>query len=417
MTQDPRHRLEGPAQHGAQRAGAGDDAGRAAGARRPARLRLRRRAAGSTSPRPRSWWRTWTRAAPSPARTPAPPSRASSRARTSRTCSRRARRSSAAAARQAVDDGKAAVAVIVPEDFSAVVFGSDPPATSQVELYENPTSEIGGSIVEGVVGQVLADFNGARAAAAGAVALRSDAAGDPPAGPGRAAPPPSSSPTPAASSAGLQISQRSPKAGATGEGGQRHRLDPRRHDDLLHVLRRGQRRAHDPHRGPRRHHAAPVHHADAARDDHRRQVRLASSSRCCVQAVVLLIAGRLIFGIQWGRLDAVVAAHAGRRRRGRRPRPARHLVRQDAGAGRRHRLRRLPGPRPARRQLHRHGADQRRVRHRAEVHAQRLAPRGLGHDHARRRRSATSAGRCWCRSGFAVAFFFFAVLRMRRRFA
>jgi ABC-2 type transport system permease protein len=73
---------------------------------------------------------------------------------------------SAAAARQAVDDGKAAVAVIVPEDFSSVVFGSDPTATSQVELYENPTREVGGSIVEGVVGQVLADFNGARAASA-----------------------------------------------------------------------------------------------------------------------------------------------------------------------------------------------------------------------------------------------------------
>ena len=47
---------------------------------------------------------------------------------------------SAAAARKAVDDGKAAVAVIVPEDFSAVVYGSDPAAESRVELYENPTS-------------------------------------------------------------------------------------------------------------------------------------------------------------------------------------------------------------------------------------------------------------------------------------
>ena len=37
---------------------------------------------------------------------------------------------SAAAARQAVDDGEAAVAVIIPEDFSAVVYGSDPSATS-----------------------------------------------------------------------------------------------------------------------------------------------------------------------------------------------------------------------------------------------------------------------------------------------
>ena len=70
--------------------------------------------------------------------------------------------------------------------------------TSQVELYENPTSEIGGSIVEGVVGQVLADFNGARAAAAGAVALRSTRRR--PAGrPGRRGAPPRRSATPAAS--------------------------------------------------------------------------------------------------------------------------------------------------------------------------------------------------------------------------
>ena len=79
---------------------------------------------------------------------------------------------SADAARKAVDNGDAEVAVIIPADFTSVVYGSDPTATSQVELYENPTAEIGGSIVEGVVGQVLADFDGARAAAAGAVAVR-----------------------------------------------------------------------------------------------------------------------------------------------------------------------------------------------------------------------------------------------------
>ena len=107
------------------------------------------------------------------------------------------------------------MAVIVPEDFSAVVYGSDPAATSQVELYENPTSEIGGSIVEGVVGQVLADFNGARAAAAGAVALRSDAGGDPPRPQVRRPAPPSTFTHAGGVSAGLQISQRSPQAGKT----------------------------------------------------------------------------------------------------------------------------------------------------------------------------------------------------------
>jgi ABC-2 type transport system permease protein len=84
----------------------------------------------------------------------------------------------AEAARSAVDDGEVAVAVIVPREFSATVYSSDPTATTKVELYENPTREIGGAIVESVVGQALLGFNGARAAAAGAVALRAD--GDPP---------------------------------------------------------------------------------------------------------------------------------------------------------------------------------------------------------------------------------------------
>jgi ABC-2 type transport system permease protein len=88
---------------------------------------------------------------------------------------------SAVAARRAVDDGSAAVGVIVPADLSRVIAGSMQAATSRVELYENPTADIGGSIVEGVVGGVLADLNGARAAAVAAVALRSDGAGDPPA--------------------------------------------------------------------------------------------------------------------------------------------------------------------------------------------------------------------------------------------
>ena len=76
-----------------------------------------------------------------------------------------------------------------------------------------PDQRIGGTIVEGVIGQVLADFNGARAAAAGAVALRSDAAGDPPAAQlaGVAA---EQFCHAGGVSAGLQISQRSPKAGA-----------------------------------------------------------------------------------------------------------------------------------------------------------------------------------------------------------
>ncbi len=209
---------------------------------------------------------------------------------------------SEAAARQAVDDGKAAVAVIVPEDFSAVVFGSDPTATSQVELYENPTSEIGGSIVEGVVGQVLADFNGARAAAAGAVALRSQ--GDPPAAQvaGRAAEAFSHA---GGVSAGLRISQRAPQAGKTEKSvsvtGQilagmmiffmffgaanvaRTILTEDREGTLPRLF------------------TTPTRHGTIIGGKF-----VAVFATILVQAVVLLVAGRLLFGIQWGRLDAVV---------------------------------------------------------------------------------------------------------------
>ena len=176
---------------------------------------------------------------------------------------------SAAGAQKAVDNGDAEVAVIIPADFTSVVYGSDPAATSQVELYENPTAEIGGSIVEGVVGQVLADFNGARAAAAGAVALRSPAVP-----PRRRRRPRGRNVHPRRRRLGRAAGHPAlTKGRQVRRGRQRHGLHPLRHDDLLHVLRRRQRRADHPHRGPRRHHAAPVHHADAARHDHRRQVR------------------------------------------------------------------------------------------------------------------------------------------------
>jgi ABC-2 type transport system permease protein len=212
-------------------------------------------------------------------------------------------RSSAAAARQAVDDGKAAVAVIVPEDFSAVVFGSDPSATSEVELYENPTSDIGGSIVEGVVGQVLADFNGARAAAAGAVALRSDAAGDLPTAQlaGVAAEQFSHA---GGVSAGLQISQRSPKAGATEK--EVSVTGSILSGMMIFFMFFG---------------AANVARTILTEDRDGTMPRLFTTPTrhgviiggkfvgvfvtVTLQAVVLLVAGRLIFGIQWGSFGAV----------------------------------------------------------------------------------------------------------------
>jgi len=211
-------------------------------------------------------------------------------------------RSSAAAARKAVDDGKAAVAVIVPQDFSAVVYGSDPTATSQVELYENPTSEIGGSIVEGVVGQVLADFNGARAAAAGAVSLRSQS--DPPAAQVAAAAAQAFSHS-GGVSAGLQFSQRAPQAGKTEKSvsvtGQILA------GMMIFFMFFG---------------AANVARTILTEDREGTLPRLFTTptrrgtiiggkfvavfATISVQAVVLLVAGRLLFNIQWGRLDAVV---------------------------------------------------------------------------------------------------------------
>ena len=304
---------------------------------------------------------------------------------------------SAAAAKKAVDDGKAAVAVIVPEDFSAVVYGSDPTAKSQVELYENPTAEIGGSIVEGVVGQVLADFNGARAAAAGAVALRSDSAGDPPAAQVAAT---------AAElfshdggvSAGLQISQRSPQAGKTEKDvsvtGQilagmmiffmffgaanvaRTILTEDRDGTMPRLF------------------TTPTRHGTIIAGKF-----VSVFVTILVQAIVLLVAGRIIFGIQWGRLDAVVLLTVVRRRRGRRPRAARHLVRQDAGAGRRHRLRHLPRAGAARRQLHRHRADRAGPTPRCRSSRPTAGSSTAGTWPCAAAAPATSAGRSWCRSG------------------
>lgn len=77
---------------------------------------------------------------------------------------------SAAAARKAVDDNKADAAVIVPAGASAAltsVLGG----RASVELYQNPTQQIGPAVVKGVVDQVIGTLNGGRAAADVTVAL------------------------------------------------------------------------------------------------------------------------------------------------------------------------------------------------------------------------------------------------------
>ena len=78
--------------------------------------------------------------------------------------------SSAAAARKAVDDNKAEVAVIVPAGASAALtsaFGG----RAAIVLYRNPTQQIGPAVTQGGVDQVVATLNGGRAAATAAAAL------------------------------------------------------------------------------------------------------------------------------------------------------------------------------------------------------------------------------------------------------
>ena len=76
----------------------------------------------------------------------------------------------AGAARARVDDGKAAVAVIIPPGFSGAVYGSRGQQAA-VELYENPTDTLGSSITSAVVDRTLLDLNGARAAAVATAAV------------------------------------------------------------------------------------------------------------------------------------------------------------------------------------------------------------------------------------------------------
>lgn len=78
---------------------------------------------------------------------------------------------SAAEARKRVDDGTAVVAIVIPPEFSDAIYGAGTATKTTVELYENPTQGIGGDITESVVGQTLLTFNGARAAATAAAGL------------------------------------------------------------------------------------------------------------------------------------------------------------------------------------------------------------------------------------------------------
>jgi len=78
-------------------------------------------------------------------------------------------------ARAAVDEGDAAVAVIIPPGLSAAVMGSASPGTgsaaAEVEIYKDPALNVGPSIVAAVVESATQSLNGARAAATAAARL------------------------------------------------------------------------------------------------------------------------------------------------------------------------------------------------------------------------------------------------------
>lgn len=210
-------------------------------------------------------------------------------------------------ARRQVDDGDAAVAVLIPSDLSAVVYGESTTARTTVELYEDPTQEIGSGITESVVSQALMAFNGARAAAAAAaeLALADEQAGNAEAVAGEAA---ERYLQGEGSAAGVGLEQRPPRlpggetskdVGVTGvilagmmvfflffgaSNVARTILDEEQAGTLPRLF------------------TTPTN----------RRVILGGKYASVfvivtVQAVILLVAGRLIFGIDWGRIDAIVA--------------------------------------------------------------------------------------------------------------
>jgi ABC-2 type transport system permease protein len=193
---------------------------------------------------------------------------------------------SAAAARASVDQGKSAAAVVIPADFSGIIMGTSSTAPkTAVEVYENPTQQFGGAITESVVGQALLGFNGARAAATAAKYVQDGGA-----------------------AAAVSVTRRAPQlpggksskdVGVTGTilAGM-----------MIFFMFFGANNV-----------ARTIMDEDRAGTLPRlfttptpRQTIL--SGKFCsvfvtviVQAVVLLVAGRFIFSIDWGRLDAVAA--------------------------------------------------------------------------------------------------------------
>jgi ABC-2 type transport system permease protein len=215
---------------------------------------------------------------------------------------------SAAAARTSVDDGKAAAAVVIPADFSGALFATSPTAPkTAVEVYENPTQEIGGAITESIVGQALLGFNGARAAALAANGLAT-ANGDGARAAELAQQAAQKYFNDGGAAAGVSVAQRAPRlpggestkdVGVTGtilagmmvffmffgaNNVARTILDEDRAGTLPRLFTT----------------PTPRHTILGGKYS-------SVFVTVTVQAVILLVAGRFIFGIDWGRLDAVAA--------------------------------------------------------------------------------------------------------------
>ncbi len=82
--------------------------------------------------------------------------------------------SSAAEARQAVDAGQAGVAVIIPAGFSASFADAD--AAAEIQVYQDPTLTIGPAIVRSVLGQITDSLAGVKIAVS--LALRQAESGE-----------------------------------------------------------------------------------------------------------------------------------------------------------------------------------------------------------------------------------------------
>ena len=207
----------------------------------------------------------------------------------------------AAEARGKVDDGDAAVAVIVPRDFTSALYGAAGAKTA-VELYVNPTQEFGTAIAESVVTQALLDFNGARAAAAVATAMAGGGGVHDAAAQAAAA----RFVRDGGASQGLVLTDREPLVTGEDEGDKVAPVGLILAGMMVFFMFFGASNV-----------ARTILTEDAA-GTLPRMLTTPTSTRTVlggkfssvfltvtVQTIVLLVAGRLLFGIDWGSLDAV----------------------------------------------------------------------------------------------------------------